>query len=376
VSFLEQGSRVRFIATGEVGTRLPLLGDAHVHLGLTDPTLLVAGGIGRVQELGWVPAVAARWRADAETSARSNDGRFPEILIAGAFLAAPGGYPSDRAWAPAGAVREVVSVLDAAGAVAEQVAVGASVIKITLNAEAGPVFDDATLAAVVHASHGASLRVVAHVEGVGQFARAVAAGVDVLAHTPFNEELSPDLLERAVAQRQQWMSTIDIHGYGNPDAQQTVTRNLALANLRQFVALGGIVVYGTDLGNGKLPIGVNSREVRALCNAGMSPDGVMVAMTAWWGTTLSSGSLRATVSGGTDGTLHAERVTFIPGSEYSRADSVEGVAGDFAGDFADWLAQARVVNVDDLEPDDLEPTDLEPADLEPAEREASELENE
>jgi hypothetical protein len=179
-----------------------------------------------------------------------------------------------------------------------------------------------------------------------------------------------------VAQGQQWMSTIDIHGYGTPDAQQSVTRNLALANLRRFVSLGGIVVYGTDLGNGKLPIGVNAREVRALCNAGMSPDGVMVSMTTWWGTTLSSGSLRATVSGGMGETWRTGRVTFIPGPDYSRADSVEGITGDFAGDFADWLAQARVVNVDDLEPADLEPADLEPADLEPADHEASEMENE
>lgn len=333
---MQFGSPVRVIATGEEGTRLPLLGDAHVHLGLTDPTLLLAGGIGRVQELGWVPEVAAGWRADAAASAVRGSGRYPEISIAGAFLAAPGGYPSDRAWAPAGAVREVASLVDAASAVAEQVAVGASVIKVTLNSDAGPVFDDATLAAVMASAQRADLRVVAHVEGLGQCERAIAARVDVLAHTPFSEAVAQTLLEQAVAQGQQWISTIDIHGYGEPDARQTLSRDIAKDNLRRFLALEGNVIYGTDLGNGKLPVGVNAREVRALQGAGMSVDDIIVAMTAWWGVTPSDSPLVVDSSRGN------ERVTFVPGP---------GTAENFAGslDFADWLAHARVVNAIELE---------------------------
>jgi hypothetical protein len=339
------GVPVQISATGERGWRLPLLGDAHVHLGLTDPTLLLAGGIGRVQELGWVPAVAAQWRADslaggsaanAGSRTRSGANPYPEISIAGAFLAAPGGYPSDREWAPAGAVREVFSPDDAQGAVAEQVAVGASVIKVTLNSDAGPVFDDDTLAAVVKSAREAELRIVAHTEGRGQCERAIAAHIEVLAHTPFTEAIPDAVLEQAVAQGQQWMSTIDIHGYGAPDARQAVSRGIALDNLRRFVALGGSVIYGTDLGNGKLPVGVNAREVRALQQAGMSVDAVIVAMTAWWGATSSGGSLVADDSRGN------ERATFVPGP---------GVADNFAGsvDFADWLSHARVVYADELE---------------------------
>ncbi|SFT32280.1 hypothetical protein SAMN04487904_10114 [Actinopolyspora lacussalsi subsp. righensis] len=37
--------------------------------------------------------------------------------------------------------------------------------------------------------------------------------------------------------------------------------------------------YGTDLGNGPLPLGVNAREVAALQQAGMSVDDVLLAMT-------------------------------------------------------------------------------------------------
>ncbi|GAB2826015.1 hypothetical protein GCM10027022_16040 [Alpinimonas psychrophila] len=343
MSFLQHSSRARIMSTGELGTRVPLLGDAHVHLGLIDQTLLLAGGIGRVQELGWIPEVAAQWRADADAAASTDPGTggYPEISIAGAFLTAPGGYPSDRAWAPAGAVRAVQSVadagnIDALAAVAEQVAVGASVIKVTLNSDAGPVLDDATLAAIVLSASSAQLRVVAHVEGIGQCARAIAARVDVLAHTPFTESIPDALLKQAVVQGQQWISTIDIHGYGTPDARQTVSRDIALDNLRRFVDLGGIVIYGTDLGNGKLPVGVNAREVRALQGAGMSADDVMVAMTAWWRTMPLGDSLVADDSRGN------ERVTFVPGP---------GVPENFAGsaDFADWLSHARVVAARELE---------------------------
>jgi len=356
MSWLQHATRVRVIATGEVGTRLPLLGDAHVHLGLTDPTLLLAGGIGRVQELGWIPEVAAGWRVASLTSAvgtgtavgRAGTNDYPEISIAGAFLAAVGGYPVDREWAPAGAVREVISPADAVAAVAEQGAVGASVIKVTLNSEAGPVFDDATLAAIIAAAQEAQLRVVAHVEGAGQCERAIVARVEILAHTPFTESIPDDLLAQAATQGQQWISTIDIHGYGSPDARQTLSRGIATDNLRRFVALGGNVIYGTDLGNGKLPIGVNAREVRALQAAGMSVVDVIVAMTSWWGATSSGGSLIADHSRGN------ERVTFVPGA---------GAAENFAGsaDFADWLAHARVVNADELEPLERDDRNLENA---------------
>ena len=192
----------------------------------------------------------------------------------------------------------------------------------------------------------AQLRVVAHVEGAGQFERAFAAHIDVLAHTPFTETISDAMLEHTVAQGQQWMSTIDIHGYGVPDARQALSRGIALDNLRRFVGLGGTVLYGTDLGNGKLPVGVNAREVRALQDAGMSVDDVIVAMTAWWGTTSSGGSLVVDNSRGN------ERVTFVPGP---------GAAENFAGsaDFADWLSHARVVKPEELDPLEHDNRDLE-----------------
>ncbi|MFJ2520333.1 hypothetical protein ACIOWF_15290 [Cellulosimicrobium cellulans] len=293
---------------GDGGTWLPPFVDAHVHLGLVDPVAVRRGGIAVVHDLGWVPDVARTW-----------PGRpgFPEVAFAGAFLTAPGGYPSDRSWAPPGSVEEVGSPEAAVAAVERQVAAGASFVKIALHSDAGPVPDDVTLAALVGHAHALGRDVVAHVEGRGMAARAFEAGVDRLAHAPFSERLPDDLLAAMASPRPSsgprserrpraehdparrrtrpdgrqgpdhdpqvvlggsrvsWVSTLDVHGWGRPSAEQDV----AIDNVRRFVALGGTVVYGTDLGNGPLPPGVNARELRALAAAGLDAHALLGAVT-------------------------------------------------------------------------------------------------
>ncbi|GAA0798162.1 amidohydrolase [Spirilliplanes yamanashiensis] len=238
-------------------TRLPALRDAHVHSALADLAAVRRGGIAAVTDLGGVPADLARLGGPG----------LPVVRYAGAFLTAPGGYPSDRAWAPPGCWRFVRSPADAAEAAAEQRAAGATLLKVCLNADAGPVPDRATVAAVV----AAGLPVVAHAQGPGMVELALDAGVPRLAHTPWTGPLDDGLL-RACAARQVWISTLAIHGGGDRDA--------ALRNLRLFLGHGGEVRYGTDLGNGPQPPGVNPHEVRALQSAGLSPDDVLAAMTA------------------------------------------------------------------------------------------------
>lgn len=292
---------------GDGGTWLPPLADAHVHLGLVDPVAVRRGGIAVVRDLGWVPDVARTWPGRPGS---------PVVAFAGAFLTAPGGYPSDRSWAPAGSVEEVGSPEAAVAAVDRQVTAGASFVKVALHSGAGPVPDDVTLAALVGHAHARGRDVVAHVEGAGMAARAFEAGVDRLAHAPFSERLPETLLAamtrarpadhdlppgRARDHRRKtvengpnpvfgggvgrvgpvgpvgrvsWVSTLDVHGWGSPTAEQDV----AIDNVRRFVALGGTVVYGTDLGNGPLPPGVNARELRALAEAGLDPHALLGAI--------------------------------------------------------------------------------------------------
>jgi hypothetical protein len=251
------------------GTLLPGLRDAHVHSDLVDLGTVRAGGIAAVWDLGGVPQAVSALRRRAAQPASG----LPRVLMAGRFLTAPGGYPSDRPWAPAGSWREVCSVADAAAAVGECHADGAALIKVTANA-AGPLLPAAALHAVVDAAHALRLPVVVHAEGPGTVAAAYEAGADLLAHTPWTEPLDDGLI-RAVAARMSWISTLDIHGWG----RATLEHDTAVRNLRHFLGYGGQVHYGTDLGNGPLPPGINLRELRALQSAGMAPEQILDAMT-------------------------------------------------------------------------------------------------
>lgn len=264
------------------GAVLPGFVDSHVHLGLIDAPALRAGGIAAAHDLGWDPEIARLWADDPD---------MPAVRFAGAFITAIGGYPSDREWAPEAAVEMVATPEDARAAVDRQLLAGATFIKVALNSEAGPVLDDETLRAVVGHAHVRGHEVVAHVEGVGQAARAFEAGVDRLAHAPWSERLPDELLAamagpkaRTLSGVQSWVSTLDIHGWGELTDEFVIARD----NLRRFHAFGGTIVYGTDLGNGPLPNGVNERELRALIAAGISEVGIVRAMTpAHFGTAIS-----------------------------------------------------------------------------------------
>jgi imidazolonepropionase-like amidohydrolase len=246
------------------GTVLPGFRDAHVHLGLIDGAALLAGGIAAVDDFGWGLEEASAWLGAAH---------LPEVTIAGQLLTAPGGYPVDSGWAPPEACCEVTAPDDAAAAVDRQLAAGAGFVKAALNAEAGPVLDDATHAAIVRRAHDRGVPVAAHAQGAGQAARAFAAGVDVLAHAPWSERLD-DALLGAMAGAMSWVSTLDIHGWGSRDADFAVASD----NVRRFHATGGGIRYGTDLGNGPLPVAVNPRELLALENAGLGLEALAAAI--------------------------------------------------------------------------------------------------
>ncbi|TFC25254.1 amidohydrolase [Cryobacterium sp. TMT2-18-3] len=321
-------------------TVLPGFLDAHVHLALIDPAPLTAGGIARVLDLGgWrpprstLPVESDPWarpgRVEVGTGEPQRAGRpasalLPETVFAGQFLAAPGGYPSERSWAPAGSVRFVAQATDAAAAVDDQLALGASVIKVTLNGDAGPVLPRAVLAAIVGHAHDRGAPVLAHAEGAGQALRAFEAGVDALAHTPFSERLGDEVIA-AMAGRMAWISTLDIHGWGEP----TDDFDRAVDNLRRFHRAGGQVLYGTDLGNGPLPVGLNRREITALLGAGLSGADVLRSLTMG-----NLGGFRTVLRGPTG----TERLVTV-------------LCGERPADpaaFSAWLGTARAISPADL----------------------------
>jgi imidazolonepropionase-like amidohydrolase len=305
---------------GEAGTMLPPLIDHHVHLMIVGDDALHDTALAGVVDLGApLDAIAARARRDG----------LPVVAFAGSFLTAPGGYPVGRPWAAHGSAREIDTVSGdergslpnaAETAVAEQRAFGASVIKVALNSSAGPVFDRTTLDAIVAAAHGQGLPVVAHVEGEGMSRLAIDAGIDAVAHTPFTERLDDALIVRAVAAGQRWISTLFVAGYGSP----TIEHETALDNLARFHAAGGRVLYGTDLGNGDQPLGVNPAELELLAQAGLEASDLISSLTEAWPAAVAA--------------AHHGIATFVPGSPPATLDELPA-----------WLATAHIVPIEDLE---------------------------
>ena len=300
--------------SGQSGIALPPLHDHHVHLHLIDERQLAPHGIAAVVDLGGDPVALAR---------RPSHG-FPRTAYAGAFLTAPGGYPTGRGWAHEEVVHHVTDpsthpgVPGGAGtAVDEQAACGASVIKVALNRTAGPVFELDTLRAIVSAAHARGLPVAAHVEGQGMMRLALDAGVDALAHTPFSEWLDGASIARAHALGQWWISTLAIHE--GADAER------AAINLATFAGIGGHVLYGTDLGNGERPDGIQRDELTALDTAGVRGPALIAALTDPWPVAESAHGV----------------TTFVPGPPPDHLDDVPA-----------WLAGATVVPTEELIHDD------------------------
>jgi imidazolonepropionase-like amidohydrolase len=252
------------------GFLMPAVADRHVHVGLSSPRAIVEGGVTAVRDLGWPPDGVFPM-ADA-----SEGPSFlgPLIRAAGPMLTGVGGYPTRAAWAPPGTGLELRGPEHAVGTVGALAARGAAHVKVSLNAEAGPTPSDAELSAVVETALRHGLPVTAHVQGVGQADRALGAGIAELAHAPWSERLSEDLLHAMARAGMRIVSTLDIQGYGTA----TPELRMALDNLRRFHAAGGEVAYGTDLGNGPIPPGIHVTEALLLAEAGLTGDEVIGAM--------------------------------------------------------------------------------------------------
>ncbi len=240
---------------------MPGIVDHHVHLGLVDGARLRDSPVVEVHDLGWSPEEAVRWRRHGVGGAT--------VRVAGPFLTPPGGYPRGRWWAPDAAVREIGDPAEARAAVLAATEQRLDRMKVVLHA-GSPPFGDGVLQALIDGAHAAAIPVVAHVEGEGQAERALVAGVDALAHVPWSERL-PDELIVAMARATTWISTLAIH--------EGEARRVAVDNARRFVAAGGRLRYGTDLGNGDGPVGLRREEVHALGECGLAGDALIDVLT-------------------------------------------------------------------------------------------------
>src|SRR5829696_762825 len=253
------------VVDGTGATLLPGFVDAHVHLDFYPPAQVLAGGVTTVRDLGWPRERLAALSAQAAAPGAAS----PRLLAAGQIVTVPGGYPTRAAWAPPGTARPVDGPAGAAAAVAELAEAGAAVIKVALDDRVGPTLPAPVLAAVVAAAAERGLGVTAHVGGAAEAAKALTAGVGELAHWPFDPAGLPDPLVDALAEAVVALPTLHI----DPSPARR-------AGVRRFLARGGRVLYGTDLGNQGPPPGVDVAELRLLVEAGLEPAQALAAATS------------------------------------------------------------------------------------------------
>jgi imidazolonepropionase-like amidohydrolase len=272
-------------------TILPGFIDLHVHIGARGIPFdrVLRHGVTTVRELGGAGLPASS----------GGPGRL-RYLHAGAFITAPGGYPIP-VFGPNGSVT-VTGPANARQAVRELVDRGASVIKIALEpgGEPGapwsqapanppppwPMLSTVEARAIVEEAHRLGRIVTVHL-GEERGARiALDAGVDEWAHIPGNP-IPNDLLRTAAQRGVRVVATLDTESHCAGD----------LANAKAFLAHGGTLLYGTDMGHLEIPDGFDANELRYLMQAGLTLDQALAAATSLAGAHLGLAPLGSLVPG-------------------------------------------------------------------------------
>lgn len=237
----------------------PAFIDSHVHLRYWDVAAeLYAAGLVAAVDLAAPPDFFVR------------DWSPLEVIGSGPMLAAIAGYPT-QSWGRNGYGRECATLADALAAIDELAARGARLVKVSLGA--GPDLPDELLAAAIAHARSLGLPVAAHALTDAAAARAATLGADVLAHTPLER-----LADATVAA---WSSRAVITTLTAFSPTPTV-----IDNLRRLHAAGATVLYGTDLGNSRVPA-IDPRELALMAEAGLDPSEILGAATAapaaFWG---------------------------------------------------------------------------------------------
>lgn len=294
------GGRADEEVPGAGRTLLPGLIDAHTHV--FDGSLAQALTYGVTTELDMfcLPGNLARQR---ELAASRDD--VADLRSAGVVATAPGGHPSQIMANMPGDLRvqlgdavgdfdTVTGPGDAAAFVAARVAEGADYLKVIIDhgTTAGaeiPVLTPETVAALTAAGHAAGLRVVAHAASAADATIALDAGVDGLAHVPF--DATPDEAEDVVAQcaaRDVFVVSTLVYAEwlaSNEAAPaQTAVRlraDHAMTITRELLAAGVRLLAGTDANIWQPSHGASMhRELELLVAAGLSPLAALTAATS------------------------------------------------------------------------------------------------
>lgn len=232
--------------------------DSHVHLRYWDVAAeLLSSGVVAAVDLAAPPDF---WFTDWAGL---------DVIGSGPMLTAPAGYPT-QSWGRNGYGRECETSECAVAVIDDAFARGARLIKVPL--DAGPDLFDDVLRAIVQRAHELDLPVVAHALTDEAARHAADLDFDALAHTPI-ESLRDETISA-------WSGKVVISTITAFGATTTT-----IDNLRRLAGAGAVVLYGTDLGNTRVPA-IDPRELELMGRAGLDGDDLLQSLAHaadFWG---------------------------------------------------------------------------------------------
>jgi imidazolonepropionase-like amidohydrolase len=275
IAAVGQREKINFAAETKIidlqgATILPGLINAHVHFAYDERSLetWALAGITTVRDEGIISNKPLADLLQFRDKTRANP-KYARLVSAGYMTTVPGGYGD----------LFVSSAEEARQKALEELETGVDLLKISLeDGYAGksglPKLTDEEIAAIVAVAHARGTRVSGHITQGAYLERMVKAGVDDVAHIPY-DYLNPEVLKSMIAKDIYFIPTFTVfRNYGAPVSQ-------CVANLRKFLELGGQAALGNDYGGGpgEFEAGLPFYEIEKMTEAGMTPMQVIVAST-------------------------------------------------------------------------------------------------
>lgn len=208
----------------------------------------------------------------------------PKIRSTGPGLVPPGALPSDQVIGLMGLMKfaapEISDPAEAAAAARKLLDEGVDGIKLFASSPRSPSLSESACRAAADEAHRARKQVFVHPNTAADVLTAVRSGVDIIAHTtphtgPWDDALLAAMKDHRVA----LTPTLTLWKYyarhDRLSAQEKVT-NTEIAQLRAWVAAGGEVLFGTDLGAVEYD---PTEEYALMSQAGMTFPHILASLT-------------------------------------------------------------------------------------------------
>jgi imidazolonepropionase-like amidohydrolase len=209
----------------------------------------------------------------------SGEVRGPRIRSTGEGLVPVGGNPSDVVLSMMGVMKmplpEVADVAQATAATKKLLGDGVDGIKVFVSSPTGASIPETAIQAVVAEAHRANKPVFAHPNSGTDVAAALRAGVDVIAHTTPRSGAWAAIEKHRAALTPTLTLWKYFSRHDRASTQQQIV-NTAIAQLRAWIAGGGTVLFGTDLGAVDYD---PSEEYALMSEAGMSFRQILASLT-------------------------------------------------------------------------------------------------